>query len=80
MTREDIYKKLNSVFRDVFDDDTISVCEKTTANDIEGWDSLMHISLISAIEDEFDFRFKMKDVVGMHDVGEMVDIIDREIS
>ena len=50
MSREEIYEKLNNVFRDVFDDDTISVSDETTASDIEGWDSLRHITLLSAVD------------------------------
>ena len=60
MSREDIYERLNEVFRDVFDDYSISVNDETTADDIDGWDSLMHITLISEIENEFDFKFQMK--------------------
>lgn len=79
MNREDIYEKLVPVFRDVFDDDSITVNDKTVSTDIEGWDSLTHITLISAVEDEFDIKFNMKDVVKMKNVGEMVDAIEREI-
>lgn len=78
MSREEIYEKLNEVFRDVFDDETISVNDETTAADVEGWDSHMHISLIDAVEEEFDIRFDMKTVVKMKNVGEMVDVIERE--
>lgn len=79
MEREEIFAKLNGIFRDVFDDGNIEVTDMTTANDIEGWDSLMHISLISAVEDEFDIKFNMKEVVSMENVGEMADIIAREL-
>ena len=48
MTREAIYEKLNEVFQDVFDDDSITVNAETTADDIEDWDSLEHINLVSA--------------------------------
>ena len=79
MERNEIYERLNSVFRDVFDDDTITVTDSTTAPDIEGWDSLTHITLLSAVEDEFGISFNMKDVVKMKNVGDMVDIIQNEI-
>ena len=77
MTREEIYSKLNAVFQDVFDDESISVNDSTTAADIDGWDSLTHISLLSAAEDEFDIHFDMKLVQGLHNVGELVDAIER---
>ncbi len=79
MSREEIYTQLNEVFRDVFDDESITVCDETTAADVDGWDSLMHISLIDAVEEEFDIRFDMKTVVKMKNVGEMVDAIESEV-
>lgn len=78
MERSEIFERLNNVFRDVFDDETITVTENTTAADIEGWDSLVHITLISAVEDEFYISFNMKDVVKMKNVGDMADIIEEE--
>ena len=61
MDTNEIFERLNEVFRDVFDDDTITVTEDTTA-----------------VEDEFDIKFNMKDVVSMKRVGDMVDIIQQE--
>lgn len=75
MTREDVYGRLQKVFREVFDNDEIVIGEKTTAEDIEDWDSFEHINLIVAVEEEFSFRFPMRKVSEMKDVGEMVDII-----
>ena len=75
MNRDEIFKKLNEVFRDIFDDDSITLTDSTTASDVEGWDSLMHISLINAVQDEFGMKFAMKDVTGMKNVGQMVDLI-----
>ncbi len=79
MSREEILEKVNEVFREVFEDDSIIVKEETTADDIEDWDSLMHITLVSEIENAFGFKFKMKDVVGMKNVGEMLDIIKEAV-
>lgn len=47
----------------------------TTSSDIEGWDSLMQMNLIEMVEDEFNMRFDMDEVVGMENVGAMIDII-----
>jgi acyl carrier protein len=75
MTREEVYSKLNEVFQDVFDDETIIVNDGTTAADIEDWDSLQNIHLIVALEKSFGIKFKMGEVTGMKNVGSMVDII-----
>jgi acyl carrier protein len=75
MTKQEVMNRLQEVFRDVFDDDTIEINENTTANDIEDWDSLEHITLIGAVEKTFKMRFKMKEVSSMKNVGEMAEII-----
>ena len=75
MTREQVFERMNLVFRDVFDDDSIVVTDATTADDIEDWDSLEHINLIVALEEEFGMKFKMGEVTGMKNVGEAADII-----
>lgn len=75
MTREEAFVRVNQVFRDVFDDESITVTDTTTADDIEDWDSLEHINLILALEEEFGMKFSMGEVTGMENVGAAVDII-----
>ena len=75
MNRNEVYDKLEAVFQDVFDDSSIRLDDHTTAADIEDWDSLNHITLISAIEDEFNMTFTMGETSTMKNVGEMVDIL-----
>lgn len=79
MNRDQIYERLTAVFRDIFDDEDISIHDSTTAADIEDWDSLTHIMLLSAVEDEFDIKFDMKAVQGLKNVGEMVDLIGSQL-
>ena len=77
MERAEVYSRLADVFRDVFDRE-VALADETTAADVPGWDSLNHITLIGTVEDEFDVKFPMKDVVGMKNVGKLVDkIIER---
>ena len=75
MAREEVYERLNEVFRDVFDEEDITVNDETTSNDIDGWDSLEHINLVNAVEQEFGVKFDMGQIVSMKNVGEMVNII-----
>lgn len=75
MDRKEIFERLNRVFRDIFDDESIIVTEETTANDIEDWDSFEHINLVVAVEQEFGIKFTMGETTTMKNVGEMADII-----
>lgn len=79
MNRNEILEKLNNVFIDVFDDEDIKISDATTADDIDDWDSLEHINLIVAVEQEFKIKFNMNEVTNMKNVGEMIDIIASRI-
>ena len=74
MENAKIYEELNKIFSDIFDED-IELNEKTTAKDIDGWDSLEHINIIRAVERHFKMKFKMGEISTMKNVGEMVAII-----
>lgn len=75
MTREEVYAKLLPVFKDVFDDRRIKISDDTVSTDVVGWDSLMHIQLIDAVQDEFGIEFAVEDAANMKNVGELVDLI-----
>ena len=78
MQESEIYPRLTTLFRDNFDDDSIVLTPKTTAHDIEGWDSAAHISLIVAIEEEFHIKLKTAELESLKDVGEMARLIAKK--
>lgn len=69
--------RVRSVFREVFDDPTIVVTERTAAADIPTWDSLTHINLIIALEEEFKLQFTSEEVTSMSCVGDLFAILER---
>lgn len=75
MTKDAILESVNKVFKDIFDDENIVINRSTTANDVDGWDSLTHITIISSVEEEFRIKFDMSDIVKFNNVGDMVDSI-----
>lgn len=75
MTREDVYKELNAIFRNNFDDEKIELTDNTSSSDIDGWDSLEQINLIVAIQDTFDIKFNIEEANSMKNIGEIVDLI-----
>lgn len=68
-------EKVQTIFRDVFDDDTLIITDSTNSSDIEDWDSLEHITLVVSMEKEFSLSFDLKEVNKLANVGEMVDLI-----
>ena len=70
MSCAEIHKRLQDVFRLVFDEDDIEIFAETTAEDIDAWDSLEHINLVRAVEREFNVRFATAEISGLKNVGE----------
>jgi len=79
MERNDILQKVNEVFIDNLDDESIVLTENTTANDIEEWDSLTHVQLVVAIEKKLKIRFNAKEIQSWKNVGEMIDSIGSKL-
>lgn len=76
----DIKAEVNEIFKKVFNDNGIQISDETTANDIEGWDSLTHMDLISAVENHFNIKFGLKDLTKMNSVGALIGIINIKLA
>ena len=72
---DELLGRLQPIFRDVFGDDTLTVHRDSNASTVDGWDSLAHINLITAIEQEFGIRFALGELESLKNVGEMIDLI-----
>lgn len=75
MDRSELLKTVQVIFRDILDDEEIVLEDSTTADDVEGWDSLTHIQLIVAIEKQFKIKFTSKEILSWRNVGDMLDSI-----
>lgn len=75
MDSDTIYEKLNTIFREVFDDDDLSVKSSTSAADIPDWDSVNHIRLIVSIEKDFAVRFAVNEIEELQNVGNLVKLL-----
>jgi len=75
MDRTNIENQLELIFRKVFDDDSLVLTNELNANNVEQWDSLSHMLLITEVEETFSIKFKLKDLNKMRNVGDMIDKI-----
>jgi acyl carrier protein len=75
----DIKERAQSIFREVFDNDKLEIYDAMQAKDVEGWDSLTHITLIMTIEDTFDVKFTTREVMGFQNVGEMLSCLSKKL-
>jgi acyl carrier protein len=75
----DVTERLTEVFRATFGDESIVIAREMTADDIPAWDSMTHITLIYAIEDEFGVKFSTKDLERLNCVGDLIDAVSRRL-
>jgi acyl carrier protein len=79
MERADVVIKLTTVFRKIFNNDSLILTDELTANDVNYWDSLSHMLLITEIENSFSIKFKLKELNKIRNVGDMINIICSKI-
>ena len=79
METAEIYSKLTDLFRELFADDSIVLTPRTTADDIEGWVSFNHISVIVAVETRFGVKMSTAEIENLANVGALVSAIQSKL-
>ena len=74
-----VTERLEPIFHEVFDDDTIRLTPELTADQVDGWDSLSHVNLIVAIESRFKIKFTQKELLTFRNVGDLLRAIAAKI-
>jgi len=80
MTDAEVRERLTGVFRDVFDNASLTIFDSMTAADVDGWDSLTHVTLIVAAEKAFGVKFSTRDIQSLQNVGGFVALIRKKLS
>ena len=80
MKKSELVEKLTKIFRNTFDNPNLIVSDDLTAKDVDNWDSLSHMILISEVENTFGIKFKLKDLNKMKNVGALIEIIISKIN
>ena len=71
----EIQHRLQGIFRDIFDDETLILTNETSSENFEEWDSLAQINIIAVCESEFAVKFSLNDIVGVRNAGDIVELI-----
>lgn len=72
MEENEMLRRLEAVFSDVLEED-VTLEPTTTADDVDGWDSVTNVELVVAIEQAFDVRFNSGEIARLDDVGQLVE-------
>jgi acyl carrier protein len=76
MDSHTILEELQSIFREILDQPDLVLTSQSNANNVEDWDSLAHINLVTAIEKRYKIKFALAELQDLKDVGDMIDLIE----
>lgn len=79
MERNEVIEKITQIFRDVFGDKNIVINDEMTAADVENWDSLTHMLMITKVEEELGIKFKLKELNRLKKVGDLISIVESKL-
>jgi acyl carrier protein len=71
--------ELTKVFEEVFDQKNLTITPETTSNDIDGWDSMSHVTMLMAVEDHFGIEFKPYEIANLVNVGALIALIEKKL-
>jgi len=79
MERNEILKRVEEIFREELEQEDIVLSDETTADDVDGWDSLSHVQLVAAMEEAFGIEFKSREILSWDNVGDLIDSIEKKV-
>lgn len=75
-----VIDELKDVFEMVFDQKDLKITPETTSNDVEGWDSMSHVTMLMAVEDHFNIEFKSFEIANLPNVGALVVLVEKKLA
>ena len=79
MERNEIFKRVEEIFREELEQEDLVLTDETTADDVDGWDSLSHVQLVAAMEEAFGIEFKSREILSWDNVGDLIDSIEKKV-
>ena len=79
MNREKVLDIVQEICRDIFDSENLIITNELSAEDIDTWDSLNHLNLISSVEEEFNIKFDFDEMASFKNIGDIIDSIINKI-
>ncbi len=80
MKNQEILEKVAKSFSTVLEHNNFTLTESTTADDVDGWESITHMMIINDIEKSFNIKFKLMDLMNMDSIGDLINVIQKEQS
>lgn len=79
MNRDSIRSKISEILSDLFEQENLLLTDASTAEDFEGWDSITHVRLLIGLKSAYGFQFDVSDASATKNVGELVDLVTKNL-
>jgi acyl carrier protein len=79
MNRDQISLIVQDIIRDILDNNSLLISDTMSAQDVDNWDSLAHISIITAIEKQLKIRFNISEIESMDNIGIIINLIEKKL-
>ncbi len=79
MTQNEILKQINDLLCEILKKNNLTLNRETTSKEVDGWDSLMHMIIMTRIEQHFDITFNVRELIRLKSVGDLCDVIQNKI-
>lgn len=80
MERSAILEKVHSTLTGILGHDRFEMRDDLTAPDVEGWDSLTHMSIITGLEAAFNIKFKLREINKLKNMGSLIELIQGKLA
>ena len=79
MERIEISNRVQKILENVLKHNRFEMRDELTAADVDGWDSLSHVMIITDIEKDFGIRFKLKELNKLKNMGTLIELIQSKL-
>ena len=76
----DLLPEIQEILRDILDDDSLVITRESNASNVEGWDSLAHVNLITAIQSKYKVNFALGERQELKNVGDLIDLLEKKLA
>ncbi|HUR10520.1 MAG TPA: acyl carrier protein [Flavitalea sp.] len=80
MQKAQVFNEISIICKNVFNDPQLKVEEKTSAKDVENWDSMSNLFLIDSLENHFKMKFSLEDILHAQNIGDLCEIVVKKMS
>ena len=79
MDKQEVLHKIQRAFEKILEHNNFQLEDQTSAKDVDGWDSITHMMIITEIEELYQIKFKLMDLMSMNTISDLIRAVEKEV-